>query len=249
MLPLGTRDPAIAALSTTSKSLSESSSNRIQFASHLRRFASTLGHLCLSQNPGCADTLTELESLLGTISDSEVRYAASQSRAAEDLRDICERYQVLFRQNEAYLAARLRFNKAAEALNQVEALEAEQNEKSARPSVKSQIGIMVGQAEDLHDETLVDIKDELALLIEVRGKYNAFKTRRLRSAWRIYARGLGEFQRDQVGAYRRIQELLGQLRLTGLADVQADVERALVQRDVVEADPDEIPIPVADEVR
>jgi hypothetical protein len=111
---------------------------------------------------------------LNQIADAELVYSQSQSRAADDLRDVFERYDVLFHQNEVYLDARNAFQRSGDALR---AAVGQSKSAKSNPRKQEQVEAALVQTKAIHKAALGRVKAELSALIETRDRFLRFKVR------------------------------------------------------------------------
>jgi hypothetical protein len=210
MLAIGTKDSAVEALSVIFQAIWSSSEERGQNSFRWKQMALSLSSLFTSQSPESSANVSRLRDLLNEIADAELQYSQSQARAADDLRDICERYEALFRQNERYLEARNAFLKSGDSLK---IAIAQSEAAKANPKKQEQTEAALGQAKALHKAALDRTKAELVGLIETRDRFLRFKMRRLRSAWHLYGIALKKLCTDQTQICTSVKQFLNSCRL------------------------------------
>jgi hypothetical protein len=248
LFALGEKDIVLRDMIASMKGFFSAGEGRQKYAASWRSLSAKLAAMLSSQNSEIHPKVDSLCGLLGRLADAEQELAASEIRAAEDFRDIIERYDVLFRCNEEYLQAKKEFGSATEALARVKAADSAESTKPSYEKTKYRLQANVAQARDILKKTIEIYKARTQAMIGVRNRYTAFKIRRLTHGWVLYGNALKQNCETELELLQQVKGVLAELRIAGEA-AAAEVEEAIEQQlaeapaAAVEGDPQEL-VPV-----
>jgi hypothetical protein len=180
----------------------------------------------LSQNATATKQAIAVADLFPGIADTEAWLADAESRAAEDLRDIVEGYDVVFRCNEvcsdtmgAYGCACLELNSAV----------ADQRESSA--GATHRLRAAVERAKGQKRRTLAPFREVVTRMIEVRERYVRFKGRRMEHAWQTFGRAIAVWADAERPLFAQLREALAEWRREGIVgeEVMVAVEERVAE--------------------
>jgi hypothetical protein len=239
----------LAAVAQHIRSVSE---NRRNHAAGWRRLIPVLSRLVLSQNPAASHGVEILAGIFGKLADTEGVLAESESRAAEDLRDIVERYSVIFRCNETYSEASNILDYASLELSAALADDRENSNKSNYPATKFKYKAAIEKAKDDKRQAIAQLKDAIARSIEMHERYATFRVRRMTHAWQTLGAAVAAWVSAETPLFVQLRSALREWRKGAVVgeEVIATVEAAVGDK-VAEHDrtlvPADEPPPTGDE--
>jgi hypothetical protein len=172
---------------------------RRSHAAGWRSLSFLLEKLVVSENPAASDDVEIMVRLFARIADAEGALAESEFRAAEDLRDIVERYNVIFLCDEAYSEASNIFDFCCLELR---AAVADERENAHKQAAHFKYTAAIEKAKDDKRQAVAGLKAAITRMIEMRERYAAFRGRRMAHAG---GRSLRVRERREA-AVRRAQE-------------------------------------------
>jgi len=246
LLAIGDKDPLQNTLISCIKSLFSAAGARRKYAGSWEQLAPALAKMVSSQSQSVSAQLTSLSDLFGKVRDAEFALSNAEERTAEDLRDIVERYDVLFRVNEVYLAAKDSYAEATEAHEAAVAADQKEQGKSSYERNKFLLQAKIDQEKAHRQKALENLRSTLDRTITERARYLAFKNRRLTHAWATYGTQLLEMITVETRLFQQIRDALRCLHRSeavpaeAVVAMEAVVDEQIASRDaipVIPADP------------
>jgi hypothetical protein len=190
---------------------------RREYARSWTKLGTALNVLGSGQLPPLASEFEKLTGLFKEVAEIHTTLADAEDRNADDLRDIYERFEVLYRQSHINSEGKAEFNTAYTAYEAIKKQVAIEREKPGWPKVELKFLQQEAGAKGMLKAALDRYKGTLAELVRVRETYNAFKIRRFRGGFFLYVRALREASEKELDVFTRIQDLLRGLSLSGEA--------------------------------
>jgi hypothetical protein len=199
---------------------------RREYAQAWTEFGTTACAMASLQIPQLGAQFTTLSGLFNEIAAIQNALADAEDRNADDFRDVFERFDVVFRLNDEYNAAKARDAEAVYALKELRARIATEREKPSWPKLEIKFTQQEAAARAERIAALERYKMVLALLLKAKIGYNRFKVRQLRHGWTLYADALREAAEKEIDAFGRIREHLRGLSLDGLSEAVDELAAA-----------------------
>jgi hypothetical protein len=191
----------------------------------------SLSRLGLSQAPELAAPMADLTKLFSELEEVHSTLSLAEERNCEDVRDIIERFVVVYNASDAYNALRDDYGASARKVRA-------HREKMEHQSVRADYDLHrykleqeLAALKEKRYTLLVRYKPALYRNMVQREKYNRFKVRRFRHGFRTYATALKHAYEREVEIFTRLKELLLGLEDALPAEIEdeiADVLRAPV---------------------
>ena len=132
-------------------------------------------------------------------------------RSAEDIRDVFERFEVLYRVNEEYGIRKEQLAEANRKLTETHAkIEAEKN-KGTYEKNKQKLEASLELARKDKTDALRRIKRKVRQLMHVKETYNKFKVKRFRQGFTRYNDALREASQNEIQKLTQIREFMSAL--------------------------------------
>jgi hypothetical protein len=167
-----------------------------------------LAGLFCSQMPSLGPSLDALSGLLMELSQVHTALADSEARAAEDWRDVTERFGVLWRETEEKAARIQHLNEATEALATAQARVKAESMRPGYEKIRFRFDQQLALAKANKADALQRCKFSVARLITVSRAYAAFKVRRFHHGWTLYATATRRAAQREMDIFGRITQLL-----------------------------------------
>jgi hypothetical protein len=214
--------------------------HRREYAKSWTDFLAAVQRMTLTQIPELTDGLSELAVLVQQFAQIHTNLSDKEERTAEDIRDVYERFDIVFRAGEEVGRRRAHFTEASKALqtlqDRIKVEETRPNYEKAKYKYERDLAI----AKTNKADALRRLKTALAAVIEHKKLYNSFKIRRLSHGWHLYASALREAAEQELEVFGKIRDHLA--TLDGAITVSPEASIALEA--AVEAAPPE-PVPAA----
>jgi tetratricopeptide (TPR) repeat protein len=236
LFALGEKDAVLRDMISSMKGLFTASEERRKYSTKWQTLAKRLSAILISQVPDAKSQAESLSESLNKIADAELSLSTAEGRAAEDFRDIIERYEVLFRTNEEYLQAKSQYEDAAVASKKaVDADIAGSTKPTYVEKTKYTLQANMTRTKDLQKRALETFKEKATAMIDARNRYTAFKIRRLTHGWILYGTTLKQTAETEIETMTSIKGILVDFRAKGGNEetiAQAEVE---IQKQIQEA--------------
>ena len=198
-----------------SKNLLSVSESHYNCSRKINQFVSSLSAFCnsvLEKSDFKAKKLSELYLQLALANE---KIASAFNRSAEDINDLIERFNVVRRAENEFKEAREKYSSASDVY--VDKLVDEKIQKRKVDYYRVQVNVETAilNAKKEKNKACEFYRDKIQNLIDVKLKYNAFKVRRIKSAFKFYSDGLIKFTETQKEIYRQILEVLDELDENG----------------------------------
>jgi hypothetical protein len=197
-------------------------------------FIFSVQQMTLTQLPELKDSFTELGVLIEQLSQIHRNLADKEERTAEDLRDVYERFEAVFRISEDLMRRRGQYQLADKDLIAAHVrISLEQNRpdfEKKRTSLEQALLL----AKTNKTEAIKHYKDGLMLMIEQKDLYNKFKVRRLSHGWHLYASAVKEAAQQELELFAKIRDHLETLDgviedVTGVLELPVPIEVEVIQ--------------------
>jgi hypothetical protein len=208
-------------------SMTSTVKHRREYAKSWLEFISAIQRVTLTQIPEAKEGLTELTSLISQLAQIHTTLALKEERSAEDLRDVYERYEIVFRASENVIRRRSQYEGAGKALTSAQSrLRTEEGQPNFEKK-KQKLELAVSEAKRAKTEALDKFKAALAAVIEHKELYNKFRIRRLSHGWHLYATAIREAAEQEMDVFVKIRDHLA--TLDGVIDLPAGATEALAK--------------------
>jgi hypothetical protein len=207
------------------------SDNRRKYAAGWRSFGSALSAMVVSQNPSASKETDVLTRLFTSIAEAETQLADSELRAAEDLQDVIERYDVIFRCNEVYSDTMSVYSLACLELNAAIADDREGSEKPNYSGAKYKLKAAIEKAKLEKRLAIAPFRAAVARMIEMRERYAKFRVRRMDHAWQTFARATSVWADAEKRFFRQLRDTLAEWRKEGVVgeEIVVAIEEGLAE--------------------
>lgn len=208
--------------------LSTTVKHRREYAKSWTDFMTSIQRMTLTQIPELKDGFAELASLVEQFTQIHTTLADKEERTAEDLRDVYERFEILFRAGEEVVRRRVAYGEASKALQTLEVRikveETRPNYDKIRYKFEKELAI----AKTNKADALRRLKNALIAVIEHKRLYDSFKIRRLSHGWHLYAAALREAAEQELDVFVKIRNHLATLdnAIEGVQDAVQFLESA-----------------------
>jgi hypothetical protein len=166
----------------------------------------------ISQIPQLQQQFTDLASLFGEVAEIHTTLLAAETRNADDFRDVFERFEVVYNTSNEYSDRKADFRSAAATLAATRAKIETERAKPTWSKVQSKLVHQEAKDKMSKEIALGRYKDRLRRFIDVKIKYNKFKTGRMRHGWVLYATALRTASKAEIDVFGRIRALLEEMR-------------------------------------
>jgi hypothetical protein len=232
-------------LISTFDALMCASNHRKEIAKAWRELGRTMDFkifaMAMTQIPGFQKQLEAIRDSIMELGEVQEELAAKQERTGEDIRDVIERYYVVFRINEECLKARHAYEDATAGLE-----EAQRKYAGASGANQARYEAYLIAAKSKKAAALNEVREKMRLLVQGKDAYNRFKLRRFNNGWQLYGEGLRTASEKEIVIFRRIRGYLDQISSLGgdNGQVMEELAGAMMRIDAEEASvAQEIPLP------
>jgi hypothetical protein len=192
----------------TYNALAHAFQHRREYARSWISFGDCLCRLALSQVPPLLSPITELGSLFTALGQVHEVLSQTEQRAAEDVRDIIERFVVVYNSNQAYHEVREVYESAMENVRlhweKMQIQSARLDYELQRPKLEQELSAL----KEKQYAALTRFKPALHRNIVQRERYIQFKARKFREGFRGYAVALKSACEKEIEIYGKMKEIL-----------------------------------------
>jgi urease accessory protein UreF len=209
---------ALGSLSEVVKSSRESADSHSKQLHSFQRFADMLVRLVRKQAPELLPAVRYAVAPFTAAVSHESALVAAEVRAADDLHDLSDRYEVLSRQWSEYTDISKRVKDARDKIARLRRELDEEERKGTPKQYKLKNDIMV--ILDLKRRAVEEGQAKLEEILSARERYYAFSARRLRHAYVNLGTRLAAESREIVASFRDMQARISELRenIDGILD-------------------------------
>lgn len=191
--------------------LIQAATNRTAYAKSWSDIGSTSCAMLTSQIPELKTRFEEMRTIFNELSHIQYKLASEMERSAEDIRDVFERFEVLYRVNEEYGIRKEQLAEANRKLTETHAkIEAEKN-KGTYEKNKQKLEASLELARKDKTDALRRIKRKVRQLMHVKETYNKFKVKRFRQGFTRYNDALREASQNEIQKLTQIREFMSAL--------------------------------------
>ena len=153
-----------------------------------------LNEIVKQEAPEFSEEFSKVTKCYAEAVSEDMKYLNGKIRAIEDLNDIQERFTVVVRQNQKYHDAKDALSEATKALDAAK-LKYDQELSKGGPNL-SKLSVKMAECSTAKKNAIENLKKETLLFIEEKKKFNAFRSRRLKSSYKT----LGKSTKESTGA-------------------------------------------------
>jgi hypothetical protein len=187
--------------------LTRAASHRRDCAKAWRELGKATYDMAISQIPEFEEPLKGIKDCFFELSDIHIELAGKEERNAEDVRDVIERYYVIYRVNEEYVKARHAYDDATADLQEVQ----RKYQTSMTASNQSKLEASLISAKGKKSAALYEVKVRLAALIQAKDAYNKFKVRRFKHGWNLYGQGMKTVSEKEIVVFTKVRKHLAEI--------------------------------------
>jgi hypothetical protein len=213
---------------------------RREYARSWTDLGKTASGMASLQIPPLKDQFTKLSELFNDAAQIHLKLADAEDRNADDFRDVFERFDVVFRYNDQYNDAKIKYAEATNELAQIRDRIAVEKELPSWGKVEMKYTQQEGIAKANRIAALDRYKQQVALLLNAQQAYIKFKVRQFSHGWKLYAAALKEASEAELDVFARIKEHLQGLSLDGPEGALQLAATAQLAASPVEAIPQEV---------
>jgi hypothetical protein len=202
------RPPILDTMLAISEQLTNASTSRRNYSRLLRSFALSLVTSATRAKAEATEKFSVLQSYYNEIADLQDNLANAESRTADDIRDIVERYVVLSRFTDEYNTQKELYEADVNALLEAMASQTVASRQPGYEKVKSALENRIAHAKLQKKFNAQLLIQKVKQLIVMRQKYSVFKFRRLAHGWRTYVQAKSALVKGEKTAILQIIDLL-----------------------------------------
>jgi hypothetical protein len=209
---------ALGSLSEVVKSSREAADFHFKQIHSIQRFGDMVVRLVRKQSPALLPAIRYVIAPFNTAVNHETTLLNAESRAAEDLQDLAERYEVLLRQWSEYLDINKRMRDARDKIVRLrrELEDEERKGGSKQYKLKSDITLTI----DAKKRAVEEGQAKLEQILAARQAYYAFSARRLKHAYANQGEALVTESKAIAAAFADMQGRINEVRenIDGILD-------------------------------
>lgn len=227
---LSRKDVLCSEITHVYEGMVQSAESRVLYAKSWSDIGSTSCAMLTSQIPELKAQFEEMRTIFNEVYQIHFKLAKEIERSAEDIRDVYERFDVLFRVNEEYNIRKEQLADATRKLTEAHAkIEAEKAKGTYQKNEAKLLANLEAARKDKTD-ALRRIKRKVKQLMAVKDSYNKFKVKRFRQGFTRYSHALREAAQSEIQKLTQIREFLAALSVddpTAASAVGAMVQQNL----------------------
>jgi hypothetical protein len=198
-------------LITVYEGLLSAANGRRQYAASWSDFGRKSVALITSELPQLRPDIERICALFDEFAQIHLDLAIAEERNSDDIRDVVERFAILFRDTEVHHTESVRYTDALQNLERVMKAKSDPDQPFLDVNAKLLQDEMAAKAEfqvarERYARTLEGV-------IAIRAGYHEFKIKRIRHGWTVYIEAMKQAAEKEMDVLARIQSELGGLSL------------------------------------
>ncbi|KAH0793850.1 hypothetical protein GPJ56_002272 [Histomonas meleagridis] len=206
---------------------------RRAYAKSWSDIGSTSCVMLISQIPELKQKLEEVRQLFSDISEIHYKLANEEERAAEDFRDVIERFSVVYRVNQEYITRKQQYVEATHNLEDSHKKIEVESQKPNYEKYRVKLEQQLADAKKAKEDALRRSKRKALQMANTKDVYNKFKVRRTREGFSRYNNALKDAMQNEIRKLVELRDLIYSLKLQSeetAKAIEVTIEKAMTEQ-------------------